>query len=248
MTNLKNAPLQEVVFEVRWELDVNPESNILQDDRFDLAVGVFANSLSDLYPDRQTKGMQVQVQNRPLPYTLTHLFRKGDNGWPLVQIGPGIMTVNDREETYSWADFSVRIKTALQKLNEAYSNSLKFNFSSLRYIDSVLTNDYGKTVEWDEFVAEKLNIIFKNLFDTKGKLRHFSLNQIFELSKNNQLLLSVSSGKDTVGDRLIWQTNVYRQQSAELNELIIWVNEVHEEHASPLFKKMLKPDFHASFS
>lgn len=246
MRSLKNAPLQEVVFEVRWELDVNPENNSYQDSGFDFALGTFARSLSSTYPDQQKKP-HVLIQDSPMPYAITHVFRDGQDGWPIVQIGPGIMTVNDREGTYDWTNYYGQIKDALNKLSKAYTKPLRFNFSSLRYIDSIKTSDYQRTSGWDQFLEEKMNIQFKNLFNTRGKLIDFNFSQIFELEDDNRLLIAIASGKENNDERLIWQTAVFKQQHVDLKELVTWVKDAHG-HTSPLFREMLKPNFYGSFS
>jgi uncharacterized protein (TIGR04255 family) len=139
------------------------------------------------------------------------------------------------------------IKESLSKLSKAYTKPLRFNFSSLRYIDSIKTSDYQRTTEWNQFLEEKMNIQFKNLFDTRGKLIDFSFNQIFELEEDNRLLIAIASGKENNDERLIWQTVIFKQRHVDLKALINWVKSAHG-HASPLFKEMLNPNFYGSFS
>jgi uncharacterized protein (TIGR04255 family) len=71
-------------------------------------------------------------------HVVQHRFRVKPNGWPLVQIGPGILTVNETT-AYAWTDFSRRCEEAVAKLVDAYPapHELKVQDLTLRYIDAV---------------------------------------------------------------------------------------------------------------
>ncbi|WP_367363325.1 TIGR04255 family protein [Mesotoga sp.] len=45
--------------------------------------------------------------------------RKEQESWPLVQLGPGIITLNATED-YSWDDFSYRIDRLIENFFESY--------------------------------------------------------------------------------------------------------------------------------
>ena len=67
-----------------------------------------------------------------------HLFRVARGQWPIVQIGPGILSVHEREE-YSWKDFVWRCVETASKLVDAYPRPLEFRVEAvrLRYLDAV---------------------------------------------------------------------------------------------------------------
>ena len=93
-----------------------------------------------------------------LNYVVQHRFRKSANGWPLVQVGPGIVTLNDTG-AYVWDDFSARGKQLLQCLSEVYPDEswpLVVNNLQLRHIDAI-PFDY-KASNILDFIGDNLKI------------------------------------------------------------------------------------------
>jgi uncharacterized protein (TIGR04255 family) len=80
------------------------------------------------------------------PYIIQHRFRKKENGWPLFQLGPGIVTLNETEG-YDWPDFQKRLSDLLTQFFESYPNPKKIQIEelTLRYIDST-DFDYNKNI------------------------------------------------------------------------------------------------------
>lgn len=92
------------------------------------------------------------------PYAIRTQFRKEKEQWPLVQVGPGILTVNDTE-LYVWEDFQERIIYVLKCLFESFSKlSKKIQIESLilRYIDA-FDFDYNSSDVY-EFMQKKLKL------------------------------------------------------------------------------------------
>ena len=46
------------------------------------------------------------------PHIVHHRFRVSPDGWPLLQVGPGVFTVNDTAN-YRWTEFEKRINDAV---------------------------------------------------------------------------------------------------------------------------------------
>jgi uncharacterized protein (TIGR04255 family) len=133
---LKNKPLVEAIFELRWNLESKEGTEI--DPQYKLLIGrIFDKILGD-YPDH------VSLPSATIPdefaaYVVQHQFRTSDKVWPLVQLGPGIVTLNETQG-YVWSDFRQRIEKLLAALYQAYpnaENSLKFKQLLMRYIDAV---------------------------------------------------------------------------------------------------------------
>jgi len=104
---LSKKPLVEAIFELRWKLQ-EPTPGIKIDPNYKLLVGGIYDKIRQSYP------FYEQLPTSALPdeiaaYVVQHRFRKATDGWPLVQIGPGVITVNDTEG-YTWDDFIVRIQ------------------------------------------------------------------------------------------------------------------------------------------
>ncbi|WP_407951062.1 TIGR04255 family protein, partial [Parvibaculum sp.] len=113
---LKYKPLVEAIFEIRWKIH-QKVPGITADPHYRLLLGRLYDRLQSQYPEHE----QLETANIPdemsghLPQ---HRFRTGPNDWPLVQLGPGICTVNDTSK-YKWEDYRGRVVDAKVKLFDA---------------------------------------------------------------------------------------------------------------------------------
>lgn len=92
---LNNKPLAEAILEVRWDLRVGA-NGLPEDDLYDIMIGSFHGSLKEILPVRVRLPSAV-VMGMNLPYQVQHQFRTAADKWPLVQIGPGVLTINETE-------------------------------------------------------------------------------------------------------------------------------------------------------
>jgi uncharacterized protein (TIGR04255 family) len=63
MPKLPKAPLQEAIFEIRWDLDIDPSSNQQLDLGFSLAQGKLQEIVKEQFPDYKRKlphGLQIK--------------------------------------------------------------------------------------------------------------------------------------------------------------------------------------------
>lgn len=246
---LPKAPLQEVIFEVRWDLDLDPETQRLQDNGFDLALGKFANAIEGQFsfPLKKVPGdIPIDFFN----HQPVHQFWTNEQTWPVVQLGPGIMTFNDTDNNYEWENnFFPTLKILLAQLCKAYSKSKGLNFTdyTLRYIDVVKIADYSFE-NWSTFIQSSLNFSFENLFDTRGKLKEFNFQQTFEQPDGGGLTIVIANGKNKKREEvLIWQIAITQNKKADLEALLEWVKNAHEV-TSQVFLEICKKEFYASFT
>lgn len=129
--NLPNKPLIEAIAEIKW----GKESEL--DPGFEIIVGRLYERLQAEYPEIEDLPI-VQVPPAMTIHMVRHRFRRKKEGWPLVQIGPGILTINETE-AYQWNDFSSRVKSVLAKLYDAHPFRERINISQLllRYINAI---------------------------------------------------------------------------------------------------------------
>lgn len=246
MKKLPNAPLQEVILEVKWNIPFNSGLRAFVDPGFDVALGRFQGAVEDKFP------VVIRKFPQEIPYHIlgrqtVYQFWTGEKVWPVLQLGPGILSVNDTEKNYEWkAKFLPLVKSAISDLCKAYQEDLKFESFSLRYIDTVRVGDYP-FADWPSFVGDHLNIKFENLFNTRGKLKRISLEQMFELESGGHLQVVVSSGMNTKKeDVLIWQIAVIENIIAEKEAMISRIVSAHEVTSS-VFKEICKTSFYDSF-
>jgi uncharacterized protein (TIGR04255 family) len=248
MAKLPNAPLQEVIFEVRWALQLSEEKKQWGDLEFELASGRLSTILEHELPVyRRIVGSNIPEQF--LFYRVVHQYWKAEQVWPVIQLGPGIFTINCTDEWYDWEiNFFPFIKRGIQWLTQAYRKPLQFEFASLRYVDGINIKDFGGLGSgWQEFIGKHFNFSFNNLFNTKGNQKQIQINQVFELEDQSALQIQISDGLKKNELALIWQTTILKKQSYTSEQLVEWADKSHMILHN-LFEEMLKPETYACFN
>jgi uncharacterized protein (TIGR04255 family) len=157
--DLANKPLAEAILELRWALqpaasETDPQAvrltsgaglalqvgsqQTFSDPGFKILLGLFYNSVSKRYPYAQELPV-AQVPENLTPYVVRHQFRASPNGWPLLQLGPGVLTVNQTTD-YSWKDFRERIVHAVTSLYDCYPRTIALLKPALiifRYVNTI---------------------------------------------------------------------------------------------------------------
>jgi uncharacterized protein (TIGR04255 family) len=152
---LKNKPLVEAILEVKWNLQGAPPAPQV-DPHYKLLLGrLFDRMLKD-YPEHQQLP-SANVPDELVGHVVQHRFRVAANSWPLVQVGPGVFTINSTAD-YKWPDFRPRVLSAIEKLYDAHPKveDLKITNLILRYIDAV-DFDFGVGNTF-EFLRDKLKL------------------------------------------------------------------------------------------
>lgn len=129
-------PLIEAILEIRWHLQTNAQNNVRYDPHYQILVGRLYERIKNDYPVFE----QLPTSLLPLevvPYTVQYRFRKKENSWPLIQLGPGVLTLNETTD-YSWDTFRKFSVEAEQALLDAYlkRDDLKFSVILLRYLNT----------------------------------------------------------------------------------------------------------------
>ncbi len=81
-------------------------------------------------------------------YTLRHQFRAKPDAWPVTQLGPGLLTVNETSG-YEWKSFNELIQEAIEALFASYPSELsevKPVRLELRYINAIPCNQQHNDV------------------------------------------------------------------------------------------------------
>lgn len=246
MSRLPSAPLQEVIFEVHWDLSTEDSSDKKIDLGLELAVGALRNLVKNKFPVFKKKHPDWFPADL-LAHNAHYQFWTEERKWPVLQLGPGIFTINDTDENYDWdGSFLPIAKDSLANLYLAYENKLAPTKLQLRYIDSVDVENHN-FVNWIDFFNKNFNINFSNQFNPQGKIHDFRLEQTFKLEDNNLLKLVFTNGKSTNRNMFIWESSVYSKQSFNKDEILPWLENAHK-CTSQLFRDILTPDFYASFT
>ena len=242
---LKNAPLQEVIFELKWELALD-EQGLPYDPGFDNALGVFAKEVEYKFPIQK----QLLPPNSPIntSNTLTHQFWQNELVWPVIQIGRGILTVNDIEGNYEWAEnYRPIVELAVKSFVSSYKGKLSFNHLSLHYIDAVDVSD--DVTSSSEYIAGNFRTRIINDYPTPGRHGGIDLSQWFNLDDGSLMGIQIQTAiNNRSGSRaIVWATEMRKTGSIQENEIIDWLDYAHS-HCSSAFKDMLNPEFYASFN
>lgn len=246
LLKLPKAPLQEVIFELRWKLDFDPESQTHTDKDFQFAFANFSslsknklrhkvNLKSSVIPD-------ILFQNRPI-----YQFWSAENQYPVFQLGPGVFTVNETEKNYEWKYFRNLITEGFDWLRQSYSNKLEFSFIELRYIDAIQVDD-EKQKDLTKFIADNLNIEIRNQV-IDAKLNDFQLHQRFKVDSENYLTLLLANGTKNTNQStaVILQTSYNKATNITSENLTTWIDLAHDT-CSDLFKKIISKNLYEQFS
>lgn len=239
IAKLPNSPLQEVIFELRWHLEYD-HNGVKFDSGFELAQGIFAKLIEE-------KGFKIRkrllADSLQFPGVPIHQFWKDDNTWPVIQLGQGILTVNDTEKNYHWVDsFYPLIKEALSILQEAYEQPTSFTKIVLKYIDAVEINESVLN-----FVNSNFKINISTNFDYEGELNDISYGCGFKLKDDSTHNLVINSAISSKGNKaLIWQSIVQLESSFTSDQVLAWVDDKHSL-LSKQFKQTITPDFYEKF-
>lgn len=241
---LTRAPLIEAILEVRWRL-VEQSPGLSVDPKYKILVGRLYDHLAAEYPFHEPLPA-ASMPDEMLGYVVQHRFRAGEDRWPLVQIGPGLVTLNDTVN-YSWNDFEARSHRLLEALYQTYPDapqSLIISSLQLRYIDAI-SFDFGRD-NILAFISENLKIdfsfppaIFEN---TPIQPVPTALNALFTFPTTRpqgNLRLRFGHGKRQDADALIWET-VVQTDAHDLPEMPgqfkTWMSEAHTLTHNMFFK------------
>lgn len=210
---LKNKPLVEAIFEMKWKLQ-EPNPGVTIDPHYKILIGRLYDRLAKEYSYHE----QLPTASFPdemLGHIVQHRFRKGKDLWPLIQIGPGILTVNDTEN-YIWTDFEKRCTQAVESLFEAYPESkinLQIEGLLLRYINAV-DFDYKRN-DIFTFLREKMktnvslpSILFDDISVNRLPIGFDCRFSFPSSSPKGAIHLRFVRGNRKGLDALIWETMV----------------------------------------
>jgi len=252
--NLSKKPLIEAIFELRWQLQGKAVSGEAIDPHYKILVGRMYDRAKEEYPFSEPLPT-ADIPERFAAYNIQYRFRKAEDGWPLIQVGPGIITVNDTAG-YDWEDFSSRISDLLEMFSESHpeSSNLVWNHLMLRYINAVRF-DYGEYNAF-EFLKDKMKT------DIEMRYKLFENNRLSQVPSSLDLRFSfasmdpagmaslrIATGEKNGENSLVWET-MFRSlgndaQSAK-EKADVWVEGAHLV-AHDLFFDMIEGDLLEEF-
>lgn len=253
---LKNKPLLEAILEVRWgqSQQSSPEDEKL-DPNYRLLLGRFSMQVEEDYPYHEALPT-AQIPDDMVVNLAQHRFRVGAQSWPLLQMGPGLMTVNETQG-YDWDDFRARCEKAVESLVQSHPqrNELAIQSLSLRYINAINV-DFRKENVF-EYLAGKLQTRISlpdSLFSgttVDSNPNSFNWQVSYPTTGPNEAItMRYAMGKRDEKPALIWELQVKRHYVAktlDLKSFPGWLATAHDLIDS-WFLKLTEGDLRRSFS
>lgn len=243
MSRLPNAPLLEVVFELRWKI-----SNQKDLEKYQFLTADLYSNLKSKFPDRKL----LVPPEVPLELVINkpaYRFSSKESNYPLIQLGPGVLTLNTNDENYYWSQYYDWTEELTNSFFEVSNIDKNQTFTpSLIYIDFIKLN--FNEINILNYISENLNINVQQNF-IKDDLNPTSFN--FGLSNNIKDLgsvhISFNTGKDQNGDSgLVIETKLNGPEFINsTNDILSWLNKAHD-YTSKSFKEMTKGKLQDSFS
>lgn len=242
MSKLPNAPLLEVIFDIKW--DVSDKNEIAE---FQFLHGDLYSKIKKKYPHRENlvpAGLPIEIiRNAPI-----FRYRPKQGDYPLIQIGPGLLSINANDDKYYWESFSSEINNVhgiLTEISDKYG--LKSLTPSLTYIDFF---EFDKiNLSSLDFINSKLQLSVSEKFITaeESAFKDLNITLNYKIGDNS---LSVNIYDGHVGEnksgiilqiKVIGSKKIYSKQ-----DLGSWIDSAHELSSST-FKSLSQGDLYNSF-
>ena len=251
---LRNKPLVEAIFEMHWALQ-QKAPGVALDPHYRLLLSRLYDRLLTTYPEHEQLDA-ARLPEEMAGHAVQHRFRTAKDDWPLVQLGPGVLTVNDTHK-YKWEDFCARLMDVQGKLYAAYPdpNELRVESLFLRYIDAV-DLDYPSSSVF-QFLQDKLKISIslpQNLFENtnvEALPQHFESRQMYRSTRPLGVInLRFATGQWSNEPALIWETTI-QSAGPDLPKMPegfeAWLDQAHTL-VNDWFFKMIEGDLYRRFS
>jgi uncharacterized protein (TIGR04255 family) len=238
MSKLPNAPLVEVIIEFKWNIDSKEELADIQ-----YLYGDLYNELKNKYPFREN----ILPVEMPIEMTINkpvHRFRAEKGGYPLLQVAPGIITLNTIDDKYYWNSFFNDAKELIQTFFNVHPVENKIA-PALLYIDFFPFDFHENNVH--EFINRKFNITFGQSFLETEKLpADFNMGFAYNIDLGD-LRVNFQKGKNNGAEGILLQTRINGKPDKPHNEIINnWLKEAHTL-SSNLFKQLTEGELYESF-
>ena len=233
---LTKPPILEAIFEMRWDLAPVPNTQVRRDPAYPLLYGRLYDRFKKEYTVVEDLP-SVQAHPDASPYMVRHRMRKAADKWPLVQVGPGVITVNEGKE-YSWDKFREEIIRFFEAFTDFYPAStfpLNIIKTELRFINGIEIQEGENPLQ---FLSEKLHTKIEMdsaLFAPNKVLpipEGISLNAGFKTEQpQGQVMLGIGSGeimdKSAMLQQMLLQS-IGENAPQDLGTLDPWLDGMHK--------------------
>ena len=234
---LLHPPLLEAIFELRWEIETDQQTGRMRDPSYPMMYGRLYERLKKDFPHVEDLP-SVQAHPEATPFVPRHRIRKEKNGYPLIQVGPGILTINEAKG-YAWENFRAMALRLVESVTELFPGGgmpLNFTKSEIRYVNGIRF-DLARENPL-AFLAEKLHmkveldadLFVQNAIHERPNAVGLNLAYVLEKPMAN-LAISANLGQFEGKPAFIQQTSI--QSFGELVPVDVdgfapWLEESHQ--------------------
>jgi uncharacterized protein (TIGR04255 family) len=251
---LVNPPIVEALVEVRWAMDKTSDLN--PDPYYQLLLGSFYQKIKNNYPFHEALPAS-SIPDEVTGSVVKHRFRVAENSWPLIQLGPGIMSINQTEGYTTFEKFKPMPIDAINALFEIHPDPKKIKIKSLvlRYIDAVkvdcsqvnildfISNSMHAPIELPDFIIQDTNF--------EKKPTGFKWRTTLRCNKPaGMATLAFSTGTQEGEPALIWE-QILKSENDDIDEMPkdfdAWIDSAHKV-VHTWFQNLIKGDLEKEFS
>lgn len=239
MSKLPHAPLIEVVIELKWQITQKNEWTGIQ-----YLYGDLYNELKDKYPYRENI-IPVDIPIEMILNQPVHRFRAKEGGYPLIQIGPGILTLNTIDDIYEWNSFFKDATETIEKFLKVYTLPDKQVVPGIMYIDFFPFNFEENDVV--DYINRNFKVtLSQSFFETDKPPIDFNMGFAYNLELG-QLRVNLQKGIVNKSEGILLQTRINgKPLLAKEEKLGKWLNDAHEL-TSDLFKQLTAGNLYETF-
>jgi uncharacterized protein (TIGR04255 family) len=241
MSKLPNAPLLEVIFEIKWPVD-NKDL-----EKFQILLGEMHSQLSTDYPNVVSLHPDLQIPYNIFKNSPTHRFEgKEGEKYPLYQLGPGLLSINTIDSAYDWDKFSAEIQKISTVLQGKYNFDQNKHLSlGLKYLDFFEINCIENNLF--QYLEDKFHVCIKANFKNVKNPLVLNFSTAFQ-TEYGILNFSIKTAQINIKQGFIIESALNTKMSAKhyFDDVLGWVSTSHE-FLSNFFKEMTEGEMYKSF-
>lgn len=244
ISKLPRSPLQEVIFELFLKEEVDSRG-VPTSDKYELSKGVFAREIESSFPLRILK--PTPPKNIKIFPNISYQFWKEDKKWPVVQLGNGLLTVNETDKNYTWDKFYSMVEDCIEILEKSYNEPLKINKVSLRYIDAVELPEMPFNEKLN-FINDNFNFSLINKFEIPDSVQSgLHISQTYKIKDDSIINFVISNGlSNRRQPAIVWQSQISKDNIKNKEEIFDWLRYGHDL-VSDLFKNTVTKEYYEHF-
>jgi uncharacterized protein (TIGR04255 family) len=243
MSKLPNAPLVEVIFEIRW----NSTSKVSLD-KFQLLLGSMYTSLKADFPSVTNLRPDPAIPFNAFVGMPTHRFSRNGK-YPMYQLGPGILSINMVNSGYVWESFIQKtqmVVSVFEHLSELQGQKITLAFKYLDFFKCKFSE-----IDLTEYIKNNFHLSIDAPYLNTTKFKTFSFATSYDVEIGT-FTMTMNTGYNNIDgtqvEGIITETNISKEITFEnLNSYIIEQLPTVHEILGNFFKEMTKGKLYESF-